>query len=75
MTQITKEHLDFMDEARYAFLYNPRLETFRNEDNTLIALRRGFDRDCIEIHKLDGRVATFVQQMPPVAHPGTEICK
>lgn len=72
MTQITKEHLNFMNEARLAFIRNSRLETYMNDDNTLIALRTGADRDCVEIHKLDGYVANFVQQMRPAFHPGTE---
>lgn len=73
MTQITTEHLDFMREARRTFNNDPRLETHRNDDDTLIALRMGPDRDCIEIHKLDGRVANFVQQMKPIPHPGTKL--
>lgn len=73
MSQITKEHIDFMEEARRNFLVYPRLDTHRNDDDTLIALRVGMERDCIMIYRLDGYVANFVQQIPPVSHPGTEI--
>ncbi|CAM3364969.1 hypothetical protein PALU110988_18765 [Paenibacillus lupini] len=64
--QITKRHLIFLEEAKRAFIENPHYETYRNEENNLIALRRGEDRDCIEIYKLSGRVGFFAQMMADV---------
>lgn len=66
MGQITKDHLDFLHEAKVEFELNPFRETIRNEDDTLIALRMGEDRDCVMIFRLDGYVANFVQQINPV---------
>lgn len=60
MTQITKEHLDFMEAAKKEFENNLHLETYRNESNTLIALRYGMDRDCIQIFELGDKVG-FLQ--------------
>ncbi|WP_077301515.1 hypothetical protein [Virgibacillus pantothenticus] len=65
MTQISKDILNFVEEARQEFDSNPWYETYRNENETLIALRMGVDRDCIVVYRLDGYVANFVQQMPP----------
>jgi hypothetical protein len=59
MTFITQEHLDFMEEAKKAFEAYQRYETYRNDSNTLIALRYGVDRDCIQIFKLGSEVAFF----------------
>lgn len=72
MTQITNEHLNFLREAISEFERFPFRETFRNEDETLIALRMGEDRDCVMIYKLDGYVANFVQQISPVPLEITE---
>lgn len=63
MTQIYREHLDFMEEAKKAFEENLRLETYRNEEETLIALRYGIDRDCIQIYKLGEEVGFFANMM------------
>lgn len=63
MIQIYREHLDFMEEARKAFDENSRLETYRNEDETLIALRYGMDRDCMQIYKLGDEVGFFANMM------------
>lgn len=46
------EELDFLKEAKDAFINNLRLETYRNIGETHIALRYGMDRDCIQIYKL-----------------------
>lgn len=72
--QITNQHLDFMNEAREAFTANEQLETYRNEENfELIALRYGFDRDCIRVFELGQEVALFVQQTPPTPRPQKDI--
>lgn len=63
MTQIYREHLDFMEEARQAFEIDERLETYRNDSDTLIALRYGIDRDCIRIYKLGEEVGFFANIM------------
>lgn len=63
MTQIYREHLDFMEEARKAFDGNLRLETYRNKDESLLALRYGMDRDCIQIYKLGDEVGFFSNMM------------
>lgn len=47
-----QEDLDFLEEAKEAFTENVRLETYRNKDETHIALRYGLDRDCIHVYKL-----------------------
>ncbi|MEK5330280.1 hypothetical protein [Lysinibacillus sp. FSL W8-0992] len=69
MTQIYREHLDFMEEAKEAFEKNERLETYRNADNTLIALRYGLDRDCIDVYELGegiGFFANIMRKAPPL---------
>lgn len=63
MTQIYREHIDFMEEAKQAFENNERLETYRNDNDTLIALRHGMDRDCIQIYKLGEEVGFFANIM------------
>ncbi|EIT85950.1 hypothetical protein A374_08944 [Fictibacillus macauensis ZFHKF-1] len=67
--QITKRHLDFVEEARKAFEESPRLESYRSSDESLLALRMGAYRDCIDVYNLDGGVANFVQQLPPMPAP------
>lgn len=64
MTQIYKEHLDFLVEAKQEFESNERLETYRNASESLIALRYGMDRDCIQIYKLGEEVGFFANIMP-----------
>jgi hypothetical protein len=63
--QITKRHLAFVQEAKEVFEDNSLLETYRNDDDTLIALRMGMDRDCVEVWELGDNIANFVQQMEP----------
>lgn len=65
MTQITKEHLAFVEKAKEEFDKNPKYETYRNEDNSLIALRVGEARDCILVYEMKGLVANFVEQVSP----------
>lgn len=50
------DDLDFLEEAKDAFNNNFRLETYRNTEDTHIALRYGLDRDCIQIYKLGEEV-------------------
>ncbi|MEK4712277.1 hypothetical protein [Sporosarcina sp. FSL K6-5500] len=56
MTGIYQQDLDFLEEAKRAFSENHRLETYRNMEDTHIALRYGMDRDCISIYKLGEQV-------------------
>lgn len=63
MTQIYREHLDFLEEARIAFQENARWETYTNAEENLIALRYGMDRDCIQIHRLGEEVGFFANIM------------
>lgn len=67
--QITKTHLAFVQEAKEAFEEYPLLETWESADHTLIALRIGDDRDCIEVNGLGDYLANFVQQMDPMPMP------
>lgn len=70
MTQITKRHLDFVQEAKEAFEGNPDGYTYRNgDDDSLIALRYGADRDCVLVYELGEKIANFVQQMDPCPVP------
>ena len=56
MGDIYQEDLDFLEEAKQAFQANIHQETYRNEEETHIALRYGEDRDCIYIYKLGEKV-------------------
>ncbi|QJT71671.1 hypothetical protein [Psychrobacillus phage Spoks] len=49
---VYQEDLDFLEESKDAFNNNLRLEPYRNDKETHIALRYGLDRDCIKICKL-----------------------
>ena len=60
---IYPHHLDFMEEAKKAFEQHSRLETYRDEHNTLIALRYGADRNCMQIYELGGHVGFFAEVM------------
>lgn len=64
--QIRKEHLEFLEEAKEVFEQDPFLETWRNKDEDLIALRMGMDRDCVLIYELGTEIANFVQQIKTV---------
>lgn len=61
MSQIFEHHLEFLEECKKAFNENLLLETFSNEDGTLIGLRYGADRDCVKIIELGQEVALFAQ--------------
>lgn len=52
-----------MEEAKKVFENNHRYETYRNEINTLIALRYGMDRDCIRIFELGDEIGFFANIM------------
>ncbi len=69
MTDIHTFHLEFLEEAKAAFNENSRLETYRNENDSMIALRYGPKRDCIWIYELGSEVAFFHN----VANPTTEL--
>ncbi|MBU8770289.1 hypothetical protein [Cytobacillus oceanisediminis] len=60
---IYQSDLDFLNEAKQIFQENPRMETYRNDEETHIALRYGMDRDGIVIYKLDGKVGHFAEVM------------
>lgn len=62
---ITSRHLDFVNEAKEAFESNAKLHTYRDEEETLIALRYGEDRDCVLVYELGECVGNFVQQISP----------
>ncbi|MGO4181842.1 hypothetical protein AB4Z17_11720 [Paenibacillus sp. TAF43_2] len=61
--QITKQHLEFLEEAKIAFLVNVRWDTYFNDHSGLIALRFGPDRDCIRIYELGDEVGFFAQMI------------
>lgn len=63
MIHVTPEHLNFVEEAGKAFEQNARFETYINEEETLIALRYGEDRDCIVVYELGEGIANFTQQV------------
>lgn len=65
MRQITGRHLEFLEEVKERFKANIKLESWRSKDGDLIALRRGMDRDCIQIIDLGDEVAFFAQAIPP----------
>lgn len=74
MTQITKEHLEFVQEAKGAFSKSSVLETyFSKDDYDLIALRFGVDRDCVMVYELGFDIANFTEQMDPKPNPRKEI--
>lgn len=66
MAQINNEHLEFLEEAKQAFINDPILETYRNGDDEYIALRVGLGRDCLLVFEIGEEIANFVQQIPPV---------
>lgn len=59
--QITRESVAFAEEAKGAFKLNPEFYTYRNVDETLIALRTGMDNDCIEVFRLGENLGLFAQ--------------
>lgn len=73
MTQITNRHLAFVQEAKGVFEDNALRETCRSDDDSLIALRMGMDRDCVEVWELGNYIANFVQQMGPTPQPRKDV--
>lgn len=63
MKQITPTHLAFVDEAAKAFEDHLNWEIYMNKEGDLIALRFGYDRDCIKVYELGEPVGFFVQQV------------
>jgi hypothetical protein len=63
MKQIYPEHLEFVAEAAKAFEEHLALETYKNKEGDLIALRFGADRDCIQVYELGEPVGFFAQQV------------
>lgn len=53
---VNQNEFDFFEEAKKAFENDARLETYRNANEDLIALRCGPDRDCINIYQLGSEV-------------------
>lgn len=72
--ELYKKDLEFYEEAKKVFGDNDHLETYRDENDEYIALRRGMDRDCIQIFKLDGEVAFFNNVMEPKPFRGESSC-
>jgi tetratricopeptide (TPR) repeat protein len=64
MNQISKEALDFLNEAREQFKQNTDYTTYRNREDGFIALRTGMFDDCIEIYELGSPIGNFTQQLP-----------
>lgn len=62
MNAITKESLEFLEDAKQSFLKEDQQTTYSNDE--FIALRTGFREDCISIYKLDGEVGMFTEQLP-----------
>jgi hypothetical protein len=63
MNQISKEAMDFLNEAREGFSKNSDLTTYRCEEESFIALRGGFSDDCIMVYELGNPVGNFTQQL------------
>jgi len=59
--QITRETVVFAEEAKEAFKLNPEFRTYRNFDESLIALRIGMDNDCIQVFRLGEDLGLFAQ--------------
>lgn len=63
MNQISKEALEFLNEAKEGFSKNSDLTTYRNEEETFIALRTGMFDECIMVYELGCPVGNFIQQL------------
>jgi hypothetical protein len=64
MNQISKEALEFLNEAKEQFTQNTDYSTYRNQENEFIALRTGMFDDCIMVYELGSPVGNFTQQLP-----------
>ena len=67
--EISKTILSFVEEAKKQFAYDKQLTTYRDWNESLIALRTGEDRDTITVFKLDSFVADFTEQLEPCPFP------
>lgn len=76
MIQISKEHIKFAQSAALLFDGNIQAETLTSNDEDLIALRYGMDRDCVAIYELGKPIANFVQHVSSkTRHPRESVEK
>jgi len=66
--QINQRHLDFLQESREHFSKEITCHTYNNGE--FIALRRGLDRDCVQIFILGEEIGFFAQMMDKSKLPG-----
>lgn len=59
MTMIGKGDIDFLNEAVECLSKNPEWTTYRNSEETLIALRSGLYRNQIKVFRIDEKIGTF----------------
>jgi hypothetical protein len=64
MNQITKEALEFLNEAKKQLSENSEWTTYRDENENFIALRTGLFEDSIFVYELGNPVGNFVEQLP-----------
>jgi len=64
MNLISREALDFLEEAKNSFNNNGELITYTDSENEFIALRGGFRENCILIYELNCEVGNFTDQLP-----------
>jgi hypothetical protein len=64
MNIITKEALEFANEAKTRFEVNPELATYLDKDAGYVALRGGMFDDSMLIYELGNAVGNFVGQLP-----------
>lgn len=64
MNQISNEALEFVEEAKGRFTGDDDLTTYRNDEESFIALRGGFREDCMTVYELGRPVGNFVEQLP-----------
>lgn len=62
---IHPDDMKFFKEAKKAFEEEPLIETYIDETENYIALRRGIERDSIEIYRIEERVAYFLHHIEP----------
>ncbi|GGJ51247.1 hypothetical protein [Virgibacillus salexigens] len=60
---INSFHLSFVNEAKEVFESDIKIKTYRNDDDSLIALRYGAEEDCILVYELGECIANFTQQI------------
>lgn len=64
---ITKEALEFFEEAKQVFKEDESIATYIDSESKYIALRKSYAdvRDSIQIYKLDYEVAFFEEVLEP----------